>query len=353
MKIWVDICHTPHVLLFTPIIREFQKRGYTVIITARDCFQTCELLDLRRLDYKIIGKHYGGNKLLKLYGILARTLQLIAFARKFYFKLSLSAGSPYSALASVFLRIPNIIIDDYEHSSVFDIARHTAHRMFFPVYISDDSLRAKGIALEKVLKFPGLKEHIYLSEFTPDKNVLNLLNINREDHIIISFRPPATEAHYHNPKSDRLMMLILEHLKKQSKLIVVVIPRGETQRKQFLEYKARADVFGEELVIPEKAIDTLSLLYYSDLMIGGGGTMNREAVAIGVPTYSFFCGPMGEVDRYLQQVGKLHFITSEEDILTIKVKKKNNVTNHYQNKHELKLFIVQQILESLMGSHKD
>ena len=208
------------------------------------------------------------------------------------------------------------------NSSVFNIVRHIAHRIFFPTYISDDVLKARGFALEKIIKFPGLKEDIYLTDFRPDKNVLELLNTPSKNHVTIILRPPATEAHYHNPKSDQLMMQILEHIKKQSNLIVIIITRGEYQKRQFLDYKAHLDSFGEKFVIPERAVDTLSLLYYSDLMIGGGGTMNREAAALGIPTYSFFCGPMGEVDRYLQKIGKLHFITSEKDILKIKFKKK-------------------------------
>jgi len=347
MEIWVDVCHTPHVLLVEPIIREFEKRGHPVVITTRDCFQICDLLDLRGFKYKIIGKHYGGNKVSKLYGILARSLQLLAFARKYNFKLTLSVGSPYQVLAAFLFRIPFIIINDYEHSSVFNIVRHIAHRMFFPTYIPDDVLKDRGIELEKVIKFPGLKEDIYLTDFKPDKSILKLLNNRIEDHTVILLRPPASEAHYHNPKNDQLMMQILDHFKKQPNLILVVIARGEKQRKQFLNYKEQVDGFGKRLVIPEKAIDTLSLLYYSDLMIGGGGTMNREAAALGVPTYSFFCGPMGGVDKYLQQADKLHFISSEDDILKINLQKKNNVAENNQKKQDLKSFVIKQILDSI------
>lgn len=346
MNIWVDICHTPHVLLMAPLIREFEKRGHCVFITARNCFQICELLDLRGFKYQIIGKHYGGNKFLKIYGIFERTLQLAGFARKYRFQLGFSSGSPYHALAAFLLRIPYVVINDYEHSSVFNLIRYITHRLLFPVYISDEVLEKRGIASKKVIKFPGLKEDIYLADFKPDRNVLKLLNTNAERKIIVILRPAASEAHYHNPKSERLMQHILEHFKKKPNLIIVVVPRGPRQKEQFLKYKSADKELRKKMIIPEKAIDTLSLTYFADLMVGGGGTMNREAAAMGIPTYSFFCGPTGEVDRYLQKSGKLHFINSEKDILKIKLRK--NSANNYKCNHELKQFVVQKILESLI-----
>ncbi len=346
MKIWVDICHTPHVLLMAPIIKEFEKKGATVLITTRNVFQTCELLDLHGLKYQIIGKHYGSQKWLKLYGILARSMELVNFARKHDFKLALCAGSPYQALAAYLLKIPFIIINDYEHSSIFNIIRYTAHRMFFPAYISDAALQERKLPLSKIIKFDGLKEEIYLGDFRPDENILKSLKINSE-HIIVILRPPASEAHYHNPMSDQLMLQILENIKNQSNITVIAMPRGANQRQFFLDFQRKASDWSDRLVIPDKAIDTLSLLYYSDLMLGGGGTMNREAVALGLPTYSFFCGPVGEVDRHLQKIGKLNFIQSEEDISKIRFEKRKNQNHLLTKQKDLKLIIIDQILESL------
>jgi len=45
MKIWIDLDNTPHVPFFKPIIRELEKRGHEVVLTARDAFQVCELAD--------------------------------------------------------------------------------------------------------------------------------------------------------------------------------------------------------------------------------------------------------------------------------------------------------------------
>lgn len=350
MKIWVDICHTPHVLLMAPLIKEFEKRGDSVLITTRDVFQTCELLEFHGLAFQTIGKHYGRHKWLKLYGILERSLELFNFAKGHDFKIALCAGSPYQALAAYFLRIPFVMINDYEHSSIFSIIRYTAHKLFFPEYISDAALKIRKVPLNKVIKFNGLKEEIYLDDFCPNENVLESLKIDRKN-IIVVMRPPAAEAHYHNPKSEKLMMNILEYMKNQLNITVIVIPRGERQRHFFQNYQKSSNIWIDRLIIPEKAIDTLSVLHQSDLMLGGGGTMNRESVALGLPTYSFFCGPVGEVDLYLQKIGKLIFIKNDEDIIKIKFEKRNTETQKLAIKKNLKSKIIEQILLSLNNNN--
>ncbi|MBN2090313.1 DUF354 domain-containing protein, partial [candidate division KSB1 bacterium] len=145
---------------------------------------------------------------------------------------------------------------------------------------------------------------------------------------------------------------ILEYMKNQSNITVIVIPRGESQRHFFRDFQKSSPAWHDRLIIPEKAIDTLSLLYQSDLMLGGGGTMNRESVALGLPTYSFFCGPVGEVDQYLQEAGKLIFIKTEADITKIKFEKRKIEPQVSAIKKNLKNKIIEQILFSLNNHHE-
>ena len=71
-------------------------------------------------------------------------------------------------------------------------------------------------------------------------------------------------------------------------------------------------------LIPTHAEDGLNLIWNSDLVISGGGTMNREAAALGVPVYSIFRGKIGAVDRYLADQGRLTLLKSVEDLKKIK-----------------------------------
>src|SRR3989442_14832911 len=76
-KIWIDLDNSPHVPFFAPIVEELEKRGYSVVLTARDCFQVRELADLFHLNYKLIGRHSGKNKIRKMAGLCFRSLQLM------------------------------------------------------------------------------------------------------------------------------------------------------------------------------------------------------------------------------------------------------------------------------------
>src|SRR5258707_13439521 len=76
-KIWIDVDNTPHVPFFAPIIEELQKCNYSVMVTARDCFQVRQLADLLHLNYKLIGHHSGKIKILKLPGPRFPALQMV------------------------------------------------------------------------------------------------------------------------------------------------------------------------------------------------------------------------------------------------------------------------------------
>ncbi len=69
------------------------------------------------------------------------------------------------------------------------------------------------------------------------------------------------------------------------------------------------------VVVPERAIDALSLVALADLVVSAGGTMNREAVALGVPVYTTFAGRPGAVDTALVNEGKLRILSSADELV--------------------------------------
>jgi predicted glycosyltransferase len=94
---------------------------------------------------------------------------------------------------------------------------------------------------------------------------------------------------------------------------VVLLPRNERQGSWLRE--RWPDLFASGRVrIPESVVDGLNLIWYSDLVVSGGGTMNREAAALGVPVYSIFRGKTGAVDRYLSDTGRLVMLESADDV---------------------------------------
>jgi hypothetical protein len=135
----------------------------------------------------------------------------------------------------------------------------------------------------------------------------------KDSDFVVTARPPADEANYHNPESDVLFRAAIDFVAEFHGVRVVLLPRTEKQGAS-----ARAlwpELFAErKMMIPEHAVDGLSLLWSSDLAISGGGTMNREAAALGVPVYSVFRGKIGAVDRYLAQNGRLVLLESVADV---------------------------------------
>lgn len=305
-KIWIDMDNSPHVPFFIPIINELNKKGYEVIITTRDCSQTCELADLYHLPNTKVGRHYGKIKAVKVAATVFRSIQL---SRVLSYKekpvLALSHGSRAQTLSALLLGLPSIVIMDYEHVSGF--VKPTWVMM--PELISGDSM---SINPKRVLKYHGIKEDVYVPFFKPDPTFREKFQF-REDDIIITMRPPATEAHYHNAESESLFTTAVNRIEQMDQVRIIILPRYESQRERILRSWPES-VSSRKIVIPDHVVDGLNLLWHSDLAISGGGTMNREAAALGVPVYSIFRGKIGAVDRWLQEKGRLILIESVEDV---------------------------------------
>lgn len=331
-KIWIDLDNSPHVVFFKPIIDELEKRGYSVVLTARDCFQTCGLADMYKFQYKRIGKHYGKHLFLKVTGLLLRALQLTPTAMKEKPALALSHGSRSQVLAAYLLKIPSIVIADYEHATMTT----RPNWVIVPEVIPDDAIK---INKNHILKYPGIKEDVYVPDFAPDPTLINKLCINSKN-IIVTIRPPATEAHYHNPQSEELFHAVMDFLGQREDVIMVLLPRNERQASQIKKMWLSMCEEGK-IIIPEKVVDGLNLIWNSDLVISGGGTMNREAAALGVPVYSIFRGKIGAVDRYLSENGRLTLIKNIEDIRTkiTLVKREQQLAPKQKNNSALKSIV--------------
>ncbi|MGB8953522.1 MAG: DUF354 domain-containing protein [Candidatus Aminicenantales bacterium] len=308
-KIWIDLDNTPHVPFFIPIIRELERRGHTVLLTARDAFQVCEFADKKKLQYIKIGRHYGKNMFMKLFGLLWRSVQLAPFYLQQRPRLALSHGSRSQFLLCNLLRIPTVIIMDYEHSRTILLA-YPRWRIR-PEALSGEKRFSKT---KRIRYYRGNKEDVYIPEFKLDPSLLEELGL-RQDEIVVTVRPPANEAHYYNPDSDKLLLELMSRICQTPGIRAVLLPRNHLQE---LALKASHPEWfvDDRTIVPLRIVDGLNLLWFSDLAVSGGGTMNREAAALGVPAYSIFRGKTGAVDRMLEQEGRLTMIRSIEEVWT-------------------------------------
>jgi uncharacterized protein len=318
MKIWIDLDNTPHVPFFRPIIRELENQGFSVVLTARDAFQVCELATRSNLDYTKVGRHYGKNRIMKVGGLAWRSLQLLPFVLREKPVLGLSHGSRAQILLCNLLRIPTVMIMDYEFAQTPLLLRPRWE--IVPEVLFNESLHCKNRS--RIRKYRGIKEDVYAPEFKPDLSLRDELHLNGSD-VIVTVRPPANEAHYHNPESEAFFVEFMNRLCGISGARAVLLPRNKAQEAQIKS--AWPNWFADsKVVIPARAVDGLNLLWHSDLVVSGGGTMNREAAALGVPVYSIFRGKIGAVDRQLQREGKMTLIERIEDVQTrILVQRRN------------------------------
>ena len=307
-RIWIDLDNTPHVPFFRPIIRELEARGHTVSVTAREAFQVCELADLFCLQYMKIGRHYGKNPYRKVLGLIWRSLQLLTFVLRRRPEIALSHGSRSQILLANVLRIPTVMFMDYEHARTPLLLRPRWE--IVPASLSDSRLQCQ--TQERILTYEGIKEDVYAPEFEPDDTLPAKLGIDK-GCIIVTVRPPATEAHYHNPESDILFVEFMNQTRANSNVQIILLPRNKAQE-SYLRIEWPQWFKDRSIIVPKVAVDGLNLLWHSDLVVSGGGTMNREAAALGIPVYSIFRGPTGCVDRHLQQEGRLILVENVSEI---------------------------------------
>jgi len=306
--IWIDLENTPHIPFFKPIARELEKRGHRVVFTARDAYQTCEMADRYGLPYTAIGRHYGKQKLAKVWGLFVRSHQLIPFVIHQRPCLALSHGSRTQTYIANRLGIPTITIMDYEH---------TAHHPFWrPLWEIVPGAVSSAVGHNRrkggVRQYSGIKEDVYVPEFVPDASLAADLKLAGWK-VIVTVRPPATEAHYHNPEAEVLFEHVMKRVHDNPEAKAVLLPRSKTQEAEIRSKWPKWFADGG-VVIPTTVVDGLNLLWHSDLVVSGGGTMNREAAAMGIPVYSIFRGRIGAVDKQLVSEGRLTLIQSVDDV---------------------------------------
>jgi predicted glycosyltransferase len=302
MNIWVDMSAPAHVLVLRPIIERLRAQGHSVEVTSRDYAQTQALLDLHGIAHTRIGRHGGASRLRKAYRLGARTAAMIGFGRSRDFDLALAHGSNDLAIASRALGIPEANMHDYEYAvTQHRIGCRLAKRVIFPDSVPPERLRRFGVGPEKLFPYPGIKEEYYLYDFQPDPGALSRLGAD-DSRVVVVVRPPPDVSLYHR-KSNPLFPKVLTRLGQDDGVHAIVLPRTETQR-EFIETMQLPS-----LIVPPSAVEAQSLVALSDLVVSAGGTMNREAAALGTPVYTTYGGRLGGVDEALIRSGRMRPLT--------------------------------------------
>jgi predicted glycosyltransferase len=302
MRVWIDITAPAHVLVFEPLVQILRKRGDEVEITARDYAQTLQLLELHGLDGELIGRHGGRSRLQKARQMTHRLSELRTWARGRDFDVALAHGSYDLTISARRLGIPSSTTFDYEFATLqHQLGCRAATRVVVPDAIPPERLKPYGVRPPKLVQYPGLKEEYYLADFEPDRSLLERFGVDHT-RVLVVLRPPPDVSLYHR-HSNPLFPQTLEHLGRTEDVHAFVLPRTEEQR-EFVRRLALPSV-----IVPEGAVDAQSLIALADLVVSAGGTMNREAAALGVPVYTTYGGRLGGVDEELIREGRLKPLT--------------------------------------------
>lgn len=306
MRIWIDITNSPHVVIFRPLIARLEARGHDVTVTARDFAQTLGLLERFGIAHTVIGAHGGAGLRDKARAAAGRTTALARLARREWFDLAVSHGSTDQPVAARLAGTPQVTMFDYEFATVMHHWNgRWAHRVLVPDAIPEEALAGYGMRPPKLVRYPGLKEEYYLADHVTDPTVAAELGLDGE-RIVAVLRPAPEVTLYHRGRSTELFSDVLASLShRQVEVQVVVLPRTSEQRRS-LENSG--------FIVPDRPVDGPTLVELADFVVSAGGTMNREAVALGVPAYTPFAGRLGAVDQRLIAQGRLNRIERADQV---------------------------------------
>jgi uncharacterized protein len=320
MRLWIDLANSPHVPFFKALAGKFTDRGHEIEITAREFAETIPLAQAAGFTPHVAGVHGGRAVSAKAGTLVSRAWALAGWARKRKFDLAISHNSYSQILAARALGIKSVTLMDYEYQPANHLAFRFASRIIVPTSFPAKRLRSYGAGVGKVRRYHGTKEDVYLAGFQPDPMFgaqLCALGVN-PDNVLVLMRPPAHDALYHRFQNtlfdDALGMLLAKE-----NVQVLLLPRNEQQR---AAYSTKAM---DRLIIPSEPLDGANLIAASDLVISAGGTINREAAALGIPVFSIYSGKWAAVDEELVKEGRLQRISSAAELSKLMIEKKQTI----------------------------
>jgi uncharacterized protein len=305
-KVWIDLTNSPHVLFFRPILRRLDEAAVETVVTARDFAQTLGLLERYRIAHTVIGRHGGASVAGKGLGLVRRSSALVRFGRNKGISQAVSHGSNDLAIAARMLRLHSTVIHDYEGAAgMHRINFRLATKVMTPELIPYAVLARYGLTEQRHRPYAGLKEQVVLADFRPDEGVYDELALDRARPIVV-LRPPATMSLYHRGIQNTVFDDVLARL-VGGDAQVVLLPRTPAQARSFAALSG--------VIIPARPVDGPSLVWVADAVVSAGGSMNREAAVLGVPTWTTFAGELGAVDRWLVEQGRMQVLERAEDLV--------------------------------------
>ncbi|MCD6380785.1 MAG: DUF354 domain-containing protein [Candidatus Odinarchaeota archaeon] len=299
-KVWIDLLTPKQAIFFKRLIEELEEEGLEVIKTARDYRELNGVLSLHGIKALIFGRHGGRSLYNKLIESSKRILQLANFISKEMPDVTVSFSSPEAARVSFGLGIPHVCVSDSPHSiAVSKLTIPLSRKLITSKFIPLKEWLKFGIKKEDVVRYKAIDQYAWIKDFKPDPKVLERLGLGIDEDIVV-IREIESFASYVNSEELKSLEIAKEIVNKMADVKIIVVPRYE---EQIFRMKRLLKVLGKKnIIVLDRVEDTTSLIYFSKLFIGRGGTMNGEAALLGVPNVSNFPKDL-YILKYLERVG--------------------------------------------------
>ncbi|MCD6126030.1 MAG: DUF354 domain-containing protein [Thaumarchaeota archaeon] len=310
MRIWFDILSPKQLFLFTSLAKTLKDLGHEPIITSRHYIQLDDLLERISRDWNVakIGSWGGGTLEGKLRASIDRLEKLLDHIIKLKPDIAFSSGSVEASRISYGLGIPHILISDTPHSPVNRLVAPISEKVLTPWIISDDEWIDAGAHPKKIRHYRALDPCFWLRDFTPSRDQLRELRLKEGEYILL--RMPETMASYLRMRDEQFLDFIENLVKILDELRLVILCRYREQSRII-----RKSLKDEKILVIDKPIFGQSLIYYSSIFIGGGGTMTQEAALLGVPAISIYPKELPTAIKFLVENGLILYYSNPEQLL--------------------------------------
>jgi predicted glycosyltransferase len=297
--IWFDFTNVPHVNFLRPIINHYTN-DFKIIYSLRDFAETAGLFEKKIGEpYFKVGKHLGSSKIKKIQGSFKRIVELQKTIP--YFDIKISVGGDASSFVAKLRNKLSITFDDNEKAPNWRYAPFSDFT-FWPSVIPLETLHKQFFKDDKIYRYNGYKEDLYIADYVPDTSFKEKLPF--DSYVVV--RPENLNANYVEGNKSIVNQLLVELTKRN--INIIFLPRYESDRQFAKSFK--------NIFIPSEAIDGLDACYYADAVLTGAGTMAREAACLGVPAVSFYAGKeLLTVDQSLISHGRMFFSRNVEEII--------------------------------------
>ncbi len=298
MLIWLDFLTPKQLFFLGELSRRLEARGHHVFRTTRQYREVDTLIKLKNIEALTVGKYGGATLEGKLAASANRIERLSHIISRLKPEISIAFASPDAARTAFGLGIPHFTVNDSPHSAF--VARLTiplALNLFSPAVIPKAAWSALGARRDQVIQYNALDPVAWLKSFTPNPSVLYELGLDTSRPILV-FRVEEAFASYllgYSKVEEPTILLIINKLIEEYErpVQIVVLPRYD---EQIPVIRASSH---NRIIVPKKALDGPSLLSYTSIFIGAGGTMTAESALLGTPTLSCYPREPTIVENYL------------------------------------------------------